>query len=144
MVEILQEKMPPDLVENATLPGVRPVPDGRWLRTDDAYAEQMTYRRRLIAEQRNTVLWQQQSASDAVEELFHEAKTQLPGLGFRFSPGLIHCPDGFKVETSVDDPLMSLGQTVQEDICLLQKQNQEHVLTAAVLCFPASWTLLEK
>ena len=33
---------------------------------------------------------------------------------------------------------------MQEDICLLQKRGDEHVLTAAILCFPASWTLAEK
>jgi hypothetical protein len=35
---------------------------------------------------------------------------------------------------------------VQEDLCLLDKPAgaDEHVLTAAVLCFPAMWTLAEK
>jgi hypothetical protein len=33
---------------------------------------------------------------------------------------------------------------VQEDICILQKRGEEHVLTGAILCFPASWRLSEK
>ncbi len=33
---------------------------------------------------------------------------------------------------------------MQEDFCILQKQGGEHVLTGALLCFPASWTLSEK
>ena len=33
---------------------------------------------------------------------------------------------------------------MQEDLCILQKCGDEHVLTGAVLCFPASWTLSEK
>ena len=33
---------------------------------------------------------------------------------------------------------------VQEDILVLVKENNEHVLKAGVLCFPASWTLGEK
>jgi dimethylamine monooxygenase subunit A len=33
---------------------------------------------------------------------------------------------------------------VQEDLCILQANGTEHVLTGAILCFPASWTLREK
>ena len=32
----------------------------------------------------------------------------------------------------------------QEDFCILQRQGDEHVLTAALLCFPSAWTLSEK
>tara|TARA_B100001989_G_scaffold43972_1_gene27519 strand:- start:349 stop:762 length:414 start_codon:yes stop_codon:yes gene_type:complete len=37
-----------------------------------------------------------------------------------------------------------LGRLVQNDFCILQKTGNEHVLTAAALCFPASWSLEEK
>ena len=37
-----------------------------------------------------------------------------------------------------------LGRLVQNDFCILQKIGNEHVLTAAALCFPASWSLEEK
>ena len=37
-----------------------------------------------------------------------------------------------------------LGRLVQNDFCILQKVGEEHVLTAASLCFPASWSLEEK
>ena len=37
-----------------------------------------------------------------------------------------------------------LGRLVQNDFCILQKTGKEHVLTAAALCFPASWSLEEK
>jgi hypothetical protein len=33
---------------------------------------------------------------------------------------------------------------VQEDLLLLRKESDEHILRAGVLCFPASWTLNEK
>jgi hypothetical protein len=36
------------------------------------------------------------------------------------------------------------GRLVQEDFCLLQKQGEHYRLTAAVLCFPAHWSLSEK
>ena len=144
MTEALQEHLPADLEDGRRLPGTRPVPDGQWLHRDDAYSAQMAYRRRLIAEQRFSVLWQDVDAADAVDELFSEALTQLPTLGFQQSANHIHCPDGHVVDIEHDTPLAVLGQIVQEDLCLLQKRGQEHVLTAAVLCFPASWTLAEK
>jgi hypothetical protein len=43
-----------------------------------------------------------------------------------------------------DAPLLTLGRLVQEDLCLLEARGAEHVLTGAVLCFPASWTLSQK
>jgi hypothetical protein len=44
-------------------------------------------------------------------------------------------------------PLRTLGLLVQEDLCLMEKAEgagDEHVLTGAILCFPASWSLQEK
>lgn len=40
--------------------------------------------------------------------------------------------------------MLTLSRLIQEDICLLERQGAEHVLTAALLCFPAAWTLAEK
>jgi hypothetical protein len=54
------------------------------------------------------------------------------------------CPDGHIVLLDEHAPLAVLGRIVQEDICILQKRGDEHVLTAAVLCFPAYWMLSEK
>ena len=42
------------------------------------------------------------------------------------------------------DPMPVAARLVQEDLCLHEKQDDEHVLTAGVMCFPASWTLAEK
>ncbi len=64
--------------------------------------------------------------------------------GFAVGDKNVRCPDGRVVEISDTDPLSTIGQLVQEDFCLLQKRGGEHVLVAAVLCFPASWTLAEK
>ena len=43
-----------------------------------------------------------------------------------------------------DRPLMTLGRLVQEDLCVMERSGDEHLLTGAVLCFPASWSLAEK
>jgi hypothetical protein len=48
------------------------------------------------------------------------------------------------VPLNESDRLGTLARLVQQDLCVLDKRGAEHVLTAAVLCFPASWTLAEK
>lgn len=53
-------------------------------------------------------------------------------------------PDWVTVVVDRLAPLVTLSRLIQEDICILEKRGGEHVLTAALLCFPASWTLAEK
>ena len=60
---------------------------------------------------------------------------------------LTACPEALTgPATWLRDPLGTLGQLLQEDFCLLQKPEgaNEHLLTGAVLCFPAGWRLSEK
>ena len=42
------------------------------------------------------------------------------------------------------DPLELAGRLVQEDLCLIQDSDDGPVFTAAVLCFPSRWRLLDK
>ena len=53
-------------------------------------------------------------------------------------------PDGAVVPLDRAAPLLTLGRLVQEDLCILEAEGGAHVLTGAILCFPASWTLAEK
>jgi len=43
-----------------------------------------------------------------------------------------------------DHPLIEVASHIQEDLCVLQKRGDAHVLTAAVICFPSSWDVREK
>ena len=63
---------------------------------------------------------------------------------FTKNEGTVICPDGRTVFIDQNDPLATLGRLVQNDFCILQKEHEEHVMTGAVLCFPASWSLAEK
>ncbi|MEP0961907.1 MAG: DUF3445 domain-containing protein [Roseobacter sp.] len=144
MTVILNSKLPGDLTDDKALPGVRPLADGQWLRVSDSYAGQIGYRRQLIEQQRDAVLWQQPSATPAVQEVLDTALEAMPGIGFEVMPNGIRCPDGVTINKITDAPLVVLGQTLQEDICILEKRGDAHVLTAALLCFPASWLLSEK
>lgn len=144
MPEILHTEIPPDLTPSDALPGVRPLTDGQWLHRDEVYAAQTAYRRSLIAQRREDVVWASERAHDAINELFIEASKSFAALGISATARHIFCPDGTEIDREAETPLAVLGQVLQEDICILQKEKDEHVLTAAVLCFPASWTLAEK
>jgi dimethylamine monooxygenase subunit A len=43
-----------------------------------------------------------------------------------------------------EQPLDLAGRLVQEDLCVMQKHENRYFLTAASLCFPLRWRLLEK
>jgi hypothetical protein len=58
--------------------------------------------------------------------------------------GVVQTPDGRCVPVDYDDPMGSMGQIAQNDFAIMEQRGEEHVLTAAVLCFPASWLLAEK
>ena len=62
----------------------------------------------------------------------------------RHVDGVIQTPDGRRVPVDYDDPMGCMGQIAQNDFAIMEQRGEEHVLTAAVLCFPASWLLAEK
>jgi len=144
MSVILQKALPPEMEGEAGLPGMAPAAAHDWLRVDEAYGAQMQRRLELLQKKRADVLWMDPSAQDAACEVLEQALDLLPDMGFARAADRVTCPDGRVVTLDRSAPLLTLGYLVQQDICLLQKHGTEHVLTGAVLCFPASWRLAEK
>lgn len=142
MAAILHQNLPDDMRDLRALPGVQPV-QGEWLRVDEAYAGQMARREALLRDRRADVLVCPDPALAPGQELLDMVLEALPELGFAMGT-MVTCPDGRQVPVNRDAPLGTLGRLVQNDFCLLDKDGPEHVLRAAVLCFPASWTLAEK
>lgn len=139
---ILQKSMPYNPLEEKQLPGIQPLALEDWLSADDAYAGQMAERERLLASRRDEVLQLDAGAMAAAQEL-------LQVVLDRVDPGAMETAvraDGVRVAIDRKDPLGTLGRIAQQDFCILQKpaDAQEHVMTGAVLCFPASWMLSEK
>lgn len=129
----------------ARMPGVVPLPPGVWLVPDAAYGPQMAERERLIATRSGDVHALLPQAQEAARELHALLAARLPGMGFVRAGGVWTCPDGRQVADDPDQPLLTLGRLVQDDLCLLQPgPGGEHVLTGAILCFPAAWTLAQK
>ncbi|MCC5974092.1 MAG: DUF3445 domain-containing protein [Rubellimicrobium sp.] len=144
---ILQDHIPEDQrsAARAPLPRMAPVAPGGWLRIDGAYAAQLAEKARLMNSRRADVACVLPGAEAAVTELLDIVLEELARMpGFRTADDTVTRPDGEAVVVDPGDPLLALSRLVQEDFCLHQKQGTEHVLTAALLCFPAAWTLAEK
>ncbi len=145
MTEILQTSIPYDALADRPLPGIAPLNLEDWLIVDDAYAAQMSLRCSLLSEIPDLVSALSEGALPAAQEVLDLALHQLSGRSdFEVTIKEVRCPDGRVVAIDRGQPLRTLGQIIQEDICLMEKVGDEHVLTGAVLCFPASWTLAEK
>jgi hypothetical protein len=146
MSPILQARLPYDIAARPALPGIGPLDMADWLITDEAFAAQMAERACLLTERRDDVLAVTGGAGPATQELLQFVLDWLRdhGRGYDISANDVRRPDGVTVAIDRADPLGTLGHLVQEDLCLMEKRGDEHVLTAAVLCFPASWRLADK
>ncbi len=130
---------------SARLPGIQPVEGDDWLRVDDAFAGQMAERDRLLTEHPAQVLALQEAARPAAAELYAHVLAELASDDrYRIGTHSAQRPDGVEITLDPQQPLLTLGRLVQEDLCLMERRGDEHVLTAACLCFPASWSLDEK
>ena len=124
---------------------MQPVPEGALLTVDEGYSAQLAEKARLIAAGRDRVIAATPGAGAAVAELLEFVLGDLLRRpDFAVSHRAVRRPDGVTVTLEREDPFLMLSRLVQEDLCVLEKRGDEHVLTAALLCFPAAWTLAEK
>lgn len=148
MVEICQKYLPirPWEDERLTrLPGLSPIAEGEWLLQDDAYGAQMAHRVALMRDLKDDVHKLSDGAFPAACELLDVVLDELARTkGFDVGNDHVTCPDGRVVPIDRLNPLLTCGALVQEDLVLMQKHGDEHVLTGAILCFPASWSLEQK
>lgn len=148
MPPILQSRLPfaPWMdPRTARLPGILPVVGDDWLRADDAFAGQMAERDARIRDQLALVHGLLPEARPAADELLDRVLQKLAQTpGYRLGADVVQRPDGVAVPLDRAQPLVTAGRLVQEDLCLLEREGDEHLLTGAILCFPASWTLAEK
>ena len=141
---ILQKQIPYDTTY-PNLPGTRPISPDEWIICDDAFSQQMALRDKLIETKKDKVLAISDEAQEAAVELLKMTLDFcITKLGYKKKVNKIIRPDKVSIEIDLNEPMTFLGRLVQNDFCILQKKDNEHVLTAAALCFPASWSLEEK
>lgn len=127
------------------LPGVVPIDLKQWILQDEVYSKQMAYREILLRTCRSSVFQCDSAGNAAANELLRTLKDELP-----YSPGycaegeVMHCPDGRTVDMNAEHPLMASARLIQEDLCLLARREDDHILVGGAVCFPAGWTLSEK
>lgn len=127
------------------LPGIMPLEAGDWLRVDEVFAAQMALRQDLINDRPQAVHQTLPEAMDAAHELLDMTLVRLSQMpAYQMTSQSVTRPDGVVVPIDRNQPMLTLGRVVQEDLCILQPLGDEYNLTAAILCFPASWTLAQK
>ena len=127
------------------LPGMLPCGAEDWIRQDEAFAGQMAERDWLIATRQplvHALLPEGRAAAAELLAVVLDLVSRRPG--YVVEGDRVTRPDGATVRVDTAFPMVTLGRLVQEDLCLMQKQGEESVLTGAILCFPASWTLSQK
>jgi len=143
---ILQDRIPYDTGPKR-LPSIAPLDPADWLIRDEAFAAQMALRDHLITTRRQEVIAVTDDGRAAADEVFETVLARLADdPAYRVTEDQATRPDDVTVPLNRDDPLGTLGRLVQQDFCLMEKAPgaDEHVLTAAVLCFPAGWMLAQK
>ena len=121
-----------------------------WLEFDAERVEQLGLKRRLLGERRDEVLRALPGSEAAQAEL----------LAFLAAHLVRHHPEHYRLEgerivvLGLDEslplgddrrsPLERSALLVQEDLCLMQRQEGVWRLTAAAVCFPTRWQLASK
>jgi hypothetical protein len=124
------------------------VGEADWFELDQLYPSEMAERRRLL-ETAHAEVFAALPVSDAAR---HEALEVIVAalathhLDWFSRDGLtLHNHlTGEAWRSGSIDPLELAGRLVQEDLCLIQLGDDGPVFTAAVLCFPSRWRLLDK
>ena len=124
------------------------VPESAWFEIDARYPADMAEKRRLLAE----------AHAEVFAALPESDAARREALGLVAVALAEHHPDWFSRDGmtirnhltgehwTLDeaDPLELAGRLVQEDLCLIQNTVEGPVFTAATLCFPSRWRLLDK
>nr|WP_294513604.1 DUF3445 domain-containing protein [uncultured Rhodopila sp.] len=124
------------------------VPEAAWFELDQRYLPEMAERRRLLAEAHDDVFaalpGSGPARAEALEVVLAALTTHHPDWSSRDGTTIRNHLTGETFDIGAIDPLELAGRMVQEDLCLIEASNEGPIFTAAVLCFPSRWRLLDK
>jgi hypothetical protein len=124
------------------------VPEADWFEFDELYLPEMAEKRRLLTSSYDEVFAatpvSDAARAEALELIVTALTTHHPDWFSRDGAELRNHLTGEAWKPGSLDPLDLAGRLVQEDLCLIQNDNAGPVFTAASLCFPSRWRLLDK
>lgn len=129
--------------------GLKPLDLDRWIEVDGHLIDYLAEKRRLYAEIPDKVFVEEDGTRDAQREVrdLIEAHllTAFPEIYRRTSVGMeVIGAEGNKADVFSNAPLVAASLLVQEDLILMRRDDSGWRLAAGSLCFPSSWSLLEK
>jgi dimethylamine monooxygenase subunit A len=124
------------------------VPEVAWFEFDHLYIAEMAEKRRLLGTAYSEVFAalpiSDAARAEALELIVTVLTAHHPGWFSRDGGVLANHLTGERWEPGTIDPLELAGRLVQEDLCIIQNAEDGPVFTAATLCFPSRWRLLDK
>ena len=115
--------------------GLRPLDLAQWLEVDEHRDEELALKSELLAHHRDVVVATRPEGDAASGELYREV---LAWLGADAPARATHAPS-----SDDDHPVVSAARLVQEDLCVLVRDDVWR-LQAACVCFPSRWSLAAK
>jgi hypothetical protein len=121
--------------------GLKPLDLVRWIEVDEHYPAYLAEKRRLYADMPDKVFVAEADTQAAQQEvldlLADHLRRHFPELP---DTALPEQPNG----NFASQPLYAASMLVQEDLILMRKGENGWRLAAGSLCFPSSWSLVEK
>ena len=135
--------------------GLKPLDPADWIEVDGHLLPYLAEKRRLYAEIPDRVFVEEDGTRDAQREVLDllgaHLVTRFPEIHRRSGSDGVEVIEVSSNHGSVEDadgfrqaPLFAASLLVQEDLILMRRDDSGWRLAAGSLCFPSSWSLLEK
>ncbi|TIW95060.1 MAG: DUF3445 domain-containing protein [Mesorhizobium sp.] len=131
--------------------GLKPLDPANWIEIDDHLLPYLAEKHRLYAEIPERVFVDEDGTRDAQQEVLDLLGAHLmerfPETYRRTGSGIEVVGAASRLPASLADaPLAKASQLIQEDLILMRRSDSDSGwrLVAGSLCFPSSWSLLEK
>ena len=129
--------------------GLKPLDPDKWIEVDEHLKPYLAEKRRLYADIPERVFVEEAGTRDAQREVLDllgpHLLAKFPDLYRRADAGIEAI--GVTGDTAGDAeeaPLVAASLLVQEDLILMRRDDSGWRLAAGSLCFPSSWSLVEK
>jgi dimethylamine monooxygenase subunit A len=118
-----------------------------WIEIDDQFGSYLQRKMELLeanyAEVFASLVGSETAQQEVLDSLINHLLHYFPDLYERVGDRILVNGQIWRI-SEFEHPLDLAGRLVQEDLCVMQKLDDRYVLTAASLCFPSRWRLVEK